>query len=387
MALSVVVVAAGSGERLGSATPKAFVPLVGQTLLERSIATIVGLGEPVEIIVVAPAAWVSAAEDLLRPIVTSPHSLQVVSGGASRTQSVRNGLAALSADSTEVLIHDAARPLTPVEVFHRVISALRESSHAVIPTLPVVDTVVPLDAHTGVTGSALDRSGLAAVQTPQGFRTEQLLEAYAAFQGEATDDAEVLRAAQIQVDAVAGHPDSLKVTYPHDLEAITARITGGPDLRVGFGVDVHAFEKGRPLILGGVSFESDLGLAGHSDGDVILHAIADSLLSAGGLGDLGSHFGTDKPEYAGVSSEVFVNTTLTLLAEAGYTPQSVSVQYVGTLPRLGAHRASMAQRLSALVGAPVNVSATTTDGLGLTGRGEGAAVLATALVVRHRGLG
>jgi 2-C-methyl-D-erythritol 4-phosphate cytidylyltransferase/2-C-methyl-D-erythritol 2,4-cyclodiphosphate synthase len=385
MTLSVVVVAAGSGERLGAKKPKAFVELAGVTLLERSVSELLRLAESLDVVVVVPEPWVGAAEDLLATQVQAPHRLSVVVGGASRTESVRSGLAALSPQSTEVLVHDAARPMTPLEVFQRVVDALRHGAVGVVPTLPVVDTIVAKDPQTSVTGAALDRSSLAAVQTPQGFSTKVLLDAYAQFTGEATDDAEVVRLAGHDVVSVPGHPDSVKVTYPHDLDTLARTITAGEEIRVGFGVDVHAFEPGRPLVIAGRAFASDRGLAGHSDGDVVLHAIADALLAAGGLGDLGTHFGSDRAEYAGASSTVFVSRSVELLLEAGFTPRSVSVQYVGTIPRLAEHREALAHDLSALVGAPVNLSATTTDGLGLTGRGEGAAALATALVVRRKG--
>ena len=386
MTLSVVVVAAGSGERLGSASPKAFVSLAGATLLEHSLRPLTQLGREVEAIVVAPTGWITPAETLARVTLGESIALTVVEGGATRTESVRAGLAAVSTTSQLVLIHDAARALTPTDVFTRVIDALDNGAAGVIPVVSVVDTIVPVDATTSVTGSAHDRDQLGAVQTPQGFHTDALRDAYAAFSGDATDDAEVMRLAGHDVVAVAGHRDSLKVTYPEDLRTLEARLSPAGGIRVGTGVDVHPFDEGKTLVLGGREFPGLPGFAGHSDGDVIVHAITDALLAAASLGDLGTHFGVDRPEYAGVASTELLANALDLVSAAGCVPQSVSVQYIGNHPKIGPVRDEINQALSALVGAPVHVAGTTTDGLGLTGRGEGAAAIATALVQCQGGL-
>lgn len=386
MSLSVIVVAAGSGERLGSTRPKAFVDVAGKTLLERSLRPIAALQEPCHVVIVAPEAWGEPARQLASSVIDSPHTLTVVAGGATRTESVRRGLAAVAGESGVVLIHDAARCETPREVFDRVIDSVRGGAPAVIPVLDVVDTMVTREKGSDVAGVVVDREQLAITQTPQGFDHDALLAAYADFPGDATDDAEVMRQAGHLVHVVEGHRDSVKITYPHDLATIEARLGNtGLDLRVGFGVDVHRFEEGRPLVVAGHTFDSETGLSGHSDGDVVLHAITDALLSASGLGDLGTHFGTNRPEFAGAPSKVFVEEACRLISERGFVPQSVSVQYVGNIPRLGPVREALSASLSAMVGAPVHLSATTTDGLGLTGRGEGAAAMATALVVRHKG--
>lgn len=383
MTLSVMVVAAGSGERLGSTRPKAFVDLAGSTLLERSLEPIATLDTLAHVVVVAPAGWVEPARQVAASVLGSRVSLDVVEGGSTRTESVRRGLVTVPDSASIVLIHDAARCLTPEAVFDRVIQAVEAGAPGVVPTLDVVDTMVPRDRTTGVTQSAIDRDGLAITQTPQGFDAMALRDAYVVFEGDATDDAEVLRRAGHEVVSVEGDRDSLKITYPHDLDALAARLSGSPDLRIGAGVDVHRFEEGTSMVVAGREFESSKGLSGHSDGDVVLHAITDALLGAAGLGDLGTHFGTSRPEFEGASSRVFLEHALEMLGEKGYRPLSVSVQYIGNEPRLGEVREEIGSSLSELVGAPVHVSATTTDGLGLTGRGEGAAAIAQALVVRH----
>ncbi|AVG24633.1 2-C-methyl-D-erythritol 4-phosphate cytidylyltransferase / 2-C-methyl-D-erythritol 2,4-cyclodiphosphate synthase [Pontimonas salivibrio] len=392
MTLSVIVVAAGSGERLGSASPKAFVTLAGKTLLENSLQPLLGLDRPLQVVVVAPEGWLTPAHTLADSVLTkgvSAHdmSFTVVAGGATRTESVRRGLAAVDAGNDYVLIHDAARALTPTEVFQRVIDALEAGHQGVIPVLPVVDTIVPVDPDTSVTAPAHPREELGAVQTPQGFHTASLKAAYEQFGGDATDDAAVLRAAGHDVVAVAGHRESVKVTYPEDLRNLERVVGGvrapGGGVMVGTGVDVHQFDPSKPLVLGGMDFPGVAGLAGHSDGDVIVHAITDALLAASSLGDLGTHFGVNRPEYEGVASTALLTHALGLLRDAGVTPTSVSVQYIANHPKIGPVRKEMCEALSVLVGAPVHVAGTTTDGLGLTGRGEGAAAIATALVVPH----
>jgi len=390
--LSVIVVAAGSGERLGSASPKAFVTLAGKTLLEHSLQPLLGLDRPLHVVVVAPEGWLNPAHTLADSVLTTGVSaarisVAVVAGGATRTESVRRGLAAVDAGNDYVLIHDAARALTPTEVFQRVIDALEAGHQGVIPVLPVVDTIVPVDPDTSVTAPAHPREELGAVQTPQGFHTASLKAAYEQFVGDATDDAAVLRAAGHDVVAVSGHRESVKVTYPEDLRNLE-RVVGGDrapvgGVMVGTGVDVHQFDPSKPLVLGGMGFPGVAGLAGHSDGDVIVHAITDALLAAASLGDLGTHFGVNRPEYEGVASTALLTHALGLLRDAGVTPTSVSVQYIANHPKIGPVRKEMCEALSVLVGAPVHVAGTTTDGLGLTGRGEGAAAIATALVVPH----
>ena len=397
MTLSVIVVAAGSGERLQAASPKAFVPLGGKTLLEHCLTPLLGLDHPLQVIVVAPEGWETPAETLARSVLDSDQTeraidLSVVTGGASRTESVRRGLALVSKAADYVLIHDAARALTPTDVFQRVVDALKEGHPGVIPVLPVVDTIVPVDPSTAVTAEAHPRDALGAVQTPQGFHHQALRHAYDEFVGDATDDAAVFRAAGGDVRAVPGHREGLKVTYPEDLVTLEllagvapAMAPGGvAGVLVGTGVDVHQFDADKGLVLGGMEFHGVPGLAGHSDGDVIVHAMTDALLAAASLGDLGAHFGVDRPEYEGVSSTTLLRHALGLLQDAGFAPASVSVQYIANHPKIGPVREEMCRALSGLVGAPVHVAGTTTDGLGLTGRGEGAAAIATALVVPHK---
>lgn len=383
--LAVIVVAAGSGTRLGAAQPKAFVEIGGRSILEHALATVFDSVEPAQVVVVAPVSHLELARSLSEGVAGAAHDyLTVVPGASSRQGSVAAGLAAVDPGVEVVLVHDAARALAPRALFSRVAWAVRESRAGVIPSLPVSDTVKRV-ADDAVL-ETVDRSDLVHVQTPQGFPRRELDAAYAAAASEYTDDAALFAAAGFRVLTVAGEADAFKITTPWDLRRAenlmrssldTGSVTG---VRTGVGIDVHAFDPAQPLWLGGLHWPDEPGLAGHSDGDAVSHAICDALLSAAGLGDIGEHFGTADPRLAGAHGEVFLAATVALLDEAGFTVGNVAVQLVGSRPRLGPRRAEVQRHLSALVGAPVAVSATTTDGLGFLGRAEGIAVIATALV-------
>ena len=377
MTTAVVIVAAGSGTRLGSNQPKAFVPLAGATLLEQCVTGVQAWSRPFSLVVVAPPGWEAPARQLL----AHHGDVTVVTGGETRTDSVRAGLGALPSGTTSVLIHDAARALTPIAVFDRVLDALTGGATGVVPQIPVVDTLISVDRSSMATGDAVDRSVLGAVQTPQGFQAAALIAAYDAIEGDFTDDAAVLRAAGHDVVAVDGDAMSFKITYPADVQRAASVLGGAGGYRVGTAVDVHQFDPGAPLTLAGLVWPGEDGLAGHSDGDVVIHAIVDAILQAGGLGDLGTHFGDNRPEFDGASSRVFLEHALTLVRDAGYVVTSVGVQVIAQKPKIGPRRLEAQTLLSQLVGCPVALSATTSDGLGFTGRGEGAAALATAVLV------
>ena len=287
-----------------------------------------------------------------------------------------------------MLVHDAARALTPPEVFERVAAAIARGAAGAIPVLPVIDTLkrVSGDEIVGV----VDRAELAAAQTPQGFPRDVLDAAYAAATAEFTDDAALVADAGNDVTAVPGHPLAFKITTAADLDRArhllaspAGRLESPPAIpRVGVGTDVHAFGGDGTLWLAGLEWPGEAALSGHSDGDAVAHAIVDALLAAAGLGDIGTHFGTDHPEYAGAHADAFLTRTVALLGEAGWRVGNVSVQVQANRPRFAARRAEAERALSAaLAGAPVSVSATTTDGLGFTGRGEGVSAFAVALVV------
>lgn len=380
--LAVVVVAAGSGTRLGHETPKAFVELHGRTILEHALHGVFGATHAAQVIVVAPASRLAQARSIAERVAgpASGH-LAVVAGGDSRQASVAAGLEVLGEAVEAVLVHDAARALAPSALIDRVASAvLAGGADGVIPALPVVDSVKRVEGERVVSG--VDRSDLVHVQTPQGFPRAQLVAAYAAAESEHTDDAALYAAAGHAVVTVPGEPRAFKITTPWDLGRAGQLLDRGAGVRTGVGIDVHRYDDTVPLWLGGLYFPDEPGLAGHSDGDAVIHAVCDALLSAAGLGDIGSRFGSAAPEFAGAASEVFLRETLALVAGAGYRVGNVAVQVIAERPRLAPRRMQLEAHLGEIVGAPVSVSATTSDGLGFPGRREGLTAIATALVTR-----
>lgn len=390
---AVILVAAGSGTRLAAGMPKAFVGIDEHTMLRHALEAVLS-GPEAQVVIVAPTGREGdALTDALAAAGSRRNLVSVVTGGASRQASVAAGLHAVWADVQTVLVHDAARALTPPAVFERVIAALADGRAGAIPVLPVVDTIKRVDG--ALITAALDRSELAAAQTPQGFRRDVLDAAYAVAAEEFTDDAALVAAAGHDVAVVPGDALAFKITTPEDLErarsivarhplpASRARLEHpAPAPRVGIGTDVHAFGGSGELWLAGLAWPDEPALSGHSDGDAVAHAIVDALLSAAGLGDIGTHFGTDQPQYAGAHADVFLARTVHLLRDAGWRVGNVAVQVQANRPRFSARRAEAEAALSAaLGGAAVSVSATTTDGLGFTGRGEGVSAFATALLV------
>ncbi len=407
-----IVVAAGSGTRLGGGRPKAFVEVAGRTILEWALRGILGSSAPFQIVLVVPADLVDEARSIAEATAGHvAHLVTVTSGSSTRQSSVARGLARVADTARTVLVHDAARCFTPSSQFDLVASAVESLGHGVVPGLPVSDTIKRVDA-AGAVVDTVDRSELVAIQTPQGFPRAELDAAYAgALAGsspvdassvesvpieavpiEYTDDAALFAAAGHEVTVVAGAAEAFKVTTPWDLqraEMLAADLAApsalGPTRpadvqRVGIGIDVHGFDADQPLRLGALDWPGEPGLAGHSDGDAVAHAMVDALLSAAGEGDIGSRFGTADPRYAGASGVVFLEGTREILDAVGATVVNVAVQVIGNRPRLARRRVEMETQLTRILGAPVSVSATTTDGLGFTGRGEGVTVIATALV-------
>ena len=386
--VAVIVVAAGSGTRLGADAPKAFVGIDAHTILRHALRGVFAARQA-QVVVVAPADRVGDATTEAREAAGDRGDLvSVVAGAATRQASVAAGLAAVWPDVEIVLVHDAARALTPPEVFARVIDAVAAGSDAVIPVLPVVDTLKRIDSDTVV--EPVDRSVLAAAQTPQGFRRAVLDDAYRDATADHTDDAALLQAAGTVVRTVPGDERAFKITTSADLDRARGLVSPIPPVvpaapgaipRVGIGTDVHAFGGDGTLWLAGLEWPGEPGLHGHSDGDAVAHAIVDAVLAAAGLGDIGTHFGTDQPEYAGAHAAAFLARTRALAGEAGWRIGNVSVQVQANRPRFAARRAEAERVLSEALGAPVAVSATTTDGLGFTGTGEGVAAFAVAVVV------
>lgn len=376
-----IITAAGSGVRLGHPVPKALVHVNGVPMLVRSVWPFAAFDH---VVVTAPPSHHTDVADALRAHGLS--QVQVVVGGDTRAQSVAQGLAAVPAEADVVLVHDAARPFLPTAVIDRVLAALAAGELAVVPVVPVTDSLKQVRG--GHVVEHTDRAAFAGAQTPQGFAASALREAYAraAAAGtlsNATDDVSVTAAAGLPVAVVDGDPRNIKITTPADLPATDLAATGSEaDLRSGFATDVHAFADSGQLSLAGLVWPEHPALAGHSDGDAAIHALCDALLSACGLGDLGSNFGTSEPRWAGAASIRLLEHTVELMAGAGWTCVSAQVQVIGNRPRLAPRREQAQDLLTSVVGVPVFLSATTTDGLGFTGRGEGIAATAAVLVRR-----
>lgn len=373
-----IIAGAGLGNRLGAKLPKALLQIEGISLVERAFTSLSKVVD--EIVITAPEGYAHE----FRKIVGD--SAKVITGGVLRSDSVKLAVAALSPSVEYVLVHDAARGLATSELAKRVLTELQSGASAVIPALPVVDTIKEVD-EAGFVRTTPDRNALRAVQTPQGFALSVLKRAHEASE-DATDDAALVEALGIKVKTIPGEALAMKVTNPEDIAlAISLLNPTNRELRVGFGTDAHAFssDSSRALWLGGINWPGEIGVDGHSDGDVAAHAMCDALFAATQLGDLGSNFGTSDSKYKDASGAKLLRETLSRITEAGYAIVNVSVQIVANRPKIGARRSEMIGALSKnLNGATVSVTATSTDGLGFTGEGKGIAAVATALVARAK---
>jgi len=363
-----LLVAAGSGSRADGDAPKQYRRIGGKAMIAHAIDHLDHPGiDGVQVVIGADQ------EEAYRDAIAGRALPAPVIGGPSRRESVRNGLEAL-AGVERVLIHDAARPFLPAAVIDRLLEAL-DAHEGAVPALPVVDTLATR------TGEAVARDDLVRVQTPQAFRFEAIVRAHAAWTGgEAGDDAQVARAAGLDVAMVAGDPALAKLTYGADFRAAEAAMLVP---HVGFGFDVHAFAAGEELWLGGIRIPHDKGLKGHSDADVVLHAVTDSILGALAAGDIGGHFPPSDPRWRGAASSLFLEHARDLAGEAGGRIDHVDVTIICEAPLIGPHREAMRTRIAGLLRMPVSrisIKATTTERLGFTGRGEGIAAQAVASV-------
>lgn len=375
-----LIVAAGSGARFGAARPKQYLNLVDQPLLCHSVRAFRRHPAVDAVVVVIQPDH----RDLYDAATTGLDLPAPVAGSATRQESVRRGLehlAALPVPPAFVLIHDAARPLVSADTIARVRAAL-ETHPAAIAAVPVTDTLKRADGD-GRVQETVDRARLWRAQTPQGFHFAAILEAHRRCAGaEFTDDAAVAEHAGLPVTLVPDSPDNFKVTTPDDL-ARAARVLDAAlgDTRTGIGFDVHRFAAGDHVMLCGVAVPHTHRLEGHSDADVGLHAVTDAILGALGAGDIGTHFPPSDPLWRGADSARFVRHAVDLVAARGGRIAHVDVTLICERPRIGPHRAAMAARLAELLGVAadrVSVKATTTEGLGFTGRQEGIAAQAVA---------
>ena len=379
MSFTAIVVAGGSGSRAGAGGPKQWRKLRGKPIVCWSIEALLGGGAEA-IALVAPADGI---EEAVRLCGAYP-KLRIVPGGAERVDSVRAGLEALEdAAADKVLIHDAARPFLSEAQIAALLQAL-ETADGALPALHVSDTLKRTD-RDGYVSATADRAGLHRAQTPQAFRRAALHAAYAGWPaGETpTDDAQLVERAGGRVVLTAGDPMLMKATYPEDFEMMD-RLAGAARLtRTGMGYDAHRFGPGESVWLCGVEIPHTHGLVGHSDADAGLHAITDALLGAVGEGDIGDHFPPTDPKWKGASSDLFLKHAAELVIGKGGTIVNVDVTLICERPKIKPHRAAMRERVAAILNLPldrVSVKATTTEGMGFTGREEGIASQAVATV-------
>ena len=373
-----LIVAAGRGARFGGDIPKQYLPLGGQPLLRHAASNLALHPAITGVRVVfdpdAQGHYDAAVGGL--PMMTP------VAGGASRQESVLLGLESLGDQAPDtVLIHDGARPFCAPDLVDRVLDGLTSHDGA-IAALPVVDTLKRSDDRDAI-ATTLDRAGVWRAQTPQGFSYKSILAAHRAAAGrdDLTDDAAVAELAGLDVALVLGAEDNLKVTTPDDLdraEAILSRHQG--DVRVGTGFDVHRFGDGDTVTLCGIEIPYDRSLAGHSDADVALHALTDAILGGLGAGDIGRHFPPSDPQWRGATSDLFVRDAVARVDQCGGAIAHADITIICEAPKIAPHAEAMQAGVASILGidaARVSVKATTTEGLGFTGRGEGIAAQAT----------
>ncbi len=383
MHVAALLMAAGRGNRFGGEMPKQFLPLLGRPVIRRAAEALLAEGRVDALLpVCAPeeTARVAAALDGL------PGVLPPVAGGATRQASVRAGLEALAASATPprlVLVHDAARPIVPPGTIARLLEALEHAPGA-IPAQPVADTLKRAEA--GRVVATVPREGLHRAQTPQGFRFATLLAAHRAAAGgaEATDDAALLEAAGEMVALIPGAETNVKITFPEDLARVESHMLARLIPRTGTGFDVHRLVEGRPMVLCGVTIPFPLGLAGHSDADVGIHALCDAIYGALAEGDIGRHFPPSEARWKDADSTAFLRHAAGRIAARGGVLANADVTLICERPKIAPHAEAMRARLAELLAVPVDrvsVKATTTEGLGFPGRGEGIAAQAAATVL------
>ena len=374
MTTTALIVAAGTGSRMGGGVPKQYRLLGGRAVLRWAVEALIGHPAIKSTRVVIGRGHEELANTALQGLEVG----SLIEGGIERADSVRAGLDAIAGDA--VLVHDAARPFCPPAVVDRLVAQL-EFFEGCAPVLPIGDT---LARGTGQLGEAVDRTDMVRVQTPQAFRLNALRQAYARWSGtKPTDETTVVRAAGMSVATVEGDPALEKLTTSADFDRAEQWLAGRFNPRTGMGFDVHAFSGEGPIMLGGIEIAHSRGLAGHSDADVVLHAITDALLGAAGLGDIGDHFPPSDPQWRGASSDIFLRHAVQLLESKGAIIDHVDCTIIAEEPKVGPHRAAMRARIAEIASVnldQVSVKATTTEGLGFTGRREGIAAQAVASI-------
>jgi 2-C-methyl-D-erythritol 4-phosphate cytidylyltransferase/2-C-methyl-D-erythritol 2,4-cyclodiphosphate synthase len=378
-----LIVAAGRGARLGGATPKQYLSLGGRTVLRRSVEAL--LDHPgIDILLAVIHPDDRPLYDAAVAGIADGRLLAPATGAGTRAGSVRAGLEALAVRRpSRVLIHDAARPFVSRRVIGDVLAALEHGVGA-FPGLPVVDALWRADDDRILEPVA--REGVRRAQTPQGFRFAEILAAHRAHDGSAADDVAVAMRAGHDVRVVPGDEANLKITTEADLERARRELEAGADVRTGNGFDVHRFGPGDRVVLCGVGIPFERGLIGHSDADVGMHSITDAIFGALAEGDIGRWFPPGDPKWRGAASEIFLAKAVGRAQDRGFSLGHLDCTLVCEAPKIGPYAERMRAELARICGIDrgrISVKATTSEGLGFTGRGEGIAALATATLVRR----
>jgi len=383
--VAALIVAAGAGERFGGALPKVFVPLGGRPMLLWAVQAFAAHPEVDDIVLVVAPEYVSQARELCAHVDAD---VSILAGGAHRRQSVLNGLRALQPLQPDlVAIHDGARPFVSPQIISDSLRVCREHG-AALTALPATDTVKQVETERVV--ATLDRQGVYLAQTPQTFRFDLILQAHEQAESEGcevTDDAMLLERLGHPVYISRGEARNLKITTQDDLRRAEGWLMGEQTPRVGHGLDVHRLVEGRRLVLGGVEIPHDKGLLGHSDADAALHAIADALLGACALGDIGRCFPDTDQRYKDADSAELLQRVVAMVAEAGWRVGNVDVTIIAQEPRLAPHVERMREATAAALGVAVeqvSYKATTAEHLGPIGEGQAIAAEAVALLVPVR---
>ncbi len=380
---AVIIPAAGSGSRMNSAIPKQFLTLAGKPVLVHTVSAFISCSDISQIIVVVPEGRQAEAELLLNGYRDRGKKIAVIAGGLRRQDSVLAGLEMVDADIEIVLVHDGARPLVSPELISRCYRETAKSG-AAISAVPVKDTLKQGNVE-GIVEDTIDRRSLWQAQTPQGARKEHLLNAYRSLQGtEVTDESSLLERAGISVSLVAGTTSNFKITTPEDLE-LAEKIMDRPQttMRIGHGFDAHRFEAGRKLVLGGIEIDHPLGLAGHSDADVLTHALCDAILGALGEGDIGSHFPDNDRAYKDILSLLLLDEVIAKAQQHHLGLVNADITVICQAPRLAPYIRQIKEKLASCCNTGpdvINIKATTTEKMGYTGRGEGISCHAVVLL-------
>jgi 2-C-methyl-D-erythritol 4-phosphate cytidylyltransferase/2-C-methyl-D-erythritol 2,4-cyclodiphosphate synthase len=366
---------------MGAVVPKQFLPLAGRTLLDRTLSAASSSSHIDGIVLALPSGTPEEAKDAYRRL---PKMIAVVDGGEERQDSVRNALEAVPAETRIILVHDAVRPFATARLFSHCAQQAGEHG-AVVPVVPVRDTVKSRGKAPG-TIVTRDRNDFLLAQTPQGFRADILRESYARAYRDGvtgTDDAFLAEEAGYPVVAMPGEETNIKVTLPEDMKMAAGLLEEVPDFRVGLGGDAHRLVEGRPLWLGGIRVDHPKGLLGHSDGDVLLHALADAIYGALGDRDIGFHFPPGKEETRGISSRHILAHARSRMEEAGFGLLGIDAVVVCEQPRIAPLADAMRETIADILSVPgdrVSVKGKTTEGMGFEGTGEGISAWAVALL-------